>query len=211
MMKKQSPFSISSCTRSNHVSFYIRLGRYTSKLQSLFLYQFDPMRDFSLETIFYTLPKLSLVAEDEYLLPEWLIEISQHFHMTLPMSVHNLCTILQGCQPGIWRLTGTISRCSFVRSIFHFLAAGKTDLSSNAEEQEGSSTIQHKANPYPTVEPLDDTEIRMSIQRTQLVVVASLIDKQTNLGGTMNFNVPSNCSIFFQVFVELVKSLVSKK
>ena len=70
------------------------------------MYQFDPMRDFSLETIFYTLPKLSLIAEDEYLCPEWLIEISQQFHLTFPISVHNSSTILQGCQPGIWRLTG---------------------------------------------------------------------------------------------------------
>ena len=73
----------------------------------MFLYQFDPVRDFSLETIFYTLPKLSLLAEDEYLGPEWLMEISQHFHLTFPISVHNVWTILQSCQPGIWRLTGT--------------------------------------------------------------------------------------------------------
>ena len=43
--------------------------------------------------------------------------------------------------------------------------------------------IQHKANPYPVVEALDDTELRANIQRTQLIVVASLIDKQANLGG----------------------------
>ena len=73
------------------------------------------MRDFSLETIFYTLPKLSLVADDEYLLPEWLMEMSQHFHLTLPMSVHNICTILQRCQPGIWKLTGAKIRIFFLR------------------------------------------------------------------------------------------------
>jgi hypothetical protein len=83
-----------------------RLSRYITKLQSLFLYQFDPMRDFSLETIFYTLPKLSLLAEDEYLWPEWFIEISQQSHFTFPISVHNVSTILQSCEPGIWRLTG---------------------------------------------------------------------------------------------------------
>jgi hypothetical protein len=51
------------------------------------------------------------------------------------------------------------------------------------QDDEGSSTIQHKANPYPIVESLDDTELRGSIKRTQLIVVASLIDKQANLGG----------------------------
>lgn len=86
--------------------FSSRLGRYTNKLQNLFLFQFDPIRDFSLETIFYTLPKLSLVADDEFLLPEWFMDVSQQFHLTFPISVHNRCTILQGCQPGIWRLTG---------------------------------------------------------------------------------------------------------
>ncbi|CAF0979391.1 unnamed protein product [Rotaria sordida] len=142
------------------------LGRYIMKLQSLFLYQFDPIRDFSLETIFYTLPKLSLIADDEYLWPEWFIEISQQLHLSFPISVYNVSTILQSCQAGIWRLTAT----------------GKTEIG-GMQDEEGSSTIQHKANPYPIVEALDDTELRESIKRSQLIVVASLIDKQANLGG----------------------------
>jgi hypothetical protein len=85
--------------------YFYRIGRYIIKLQSLFLYQFDPIRDFSLETIFYTLPKLSFIAEDEYLWAEWFIEISQQLHLTFPISVHNVSTILQSCEPGIWRLT----------------------------------------------------------------------------------------------------------
>jgi len=83
-----------------------RIGRYIIKLQSLFLYQFDPIRDFSFETIFYTLPKLSLIAEDEYLWAEWFVEISQQLHLTFPISVYNVSTILQSCEVGIWRLTG---------------------------------------------------------------------------------------------------------
>ena len=159
-----------------------RIGRYILKLQSLFLYQFDPIRDFSLETIFYTLPKLSLLAEDEYLWSEWFIEISQQIHLVFPVSVHNISTILQSCQAGIWRLTGKI----FVFEEISFekvsLASGKGELG-GIQDEEGSGTIQHKANPYPVVEALDDTEIRGSIKRTQLIVVASLIDKQANLGG----------------------------
>lgn len=62
------------------------------------------------------------------------------------------------------------------------LAAGKGETGGMGDE-EPSGTIQHKANPYPVIEALDDTELRTSIQRTQLIVVASLIDKQTNLGG----------------------------
>jgi hypothetical protein len=87
-------------------SIIYRIGRYIKKLQSLFLYQFDPIRDFSFETIFYTLPKLSLIAEDEYLWAEWFVEISQQLHLTFPISVHNVSTILQSCHAGIWRLTG---------------------------------------------------------------------------------------------------------
>ncbi|CAF4204039.1 unnamed protein product [Rotaria sp. Silwood2] len=45
---------------------------------------------------------------------------------------------------------------------------------------EGSSTIQYKANPYPIVEALNDTELREDIKRIQLIIVASLIDKQAN-------------------------------
>lgn len=63
------------------------------------------------------------------------------------------------------------------------LASGKSEAGGMPEE-ETSSTIQHKANPYPTIEALDETELRGSIKRTQLIVVASLIDKQANLGGT---------------------------
>ncbi|UJR37543.1 hypothetical protein I4U23_030245 [Adineta vaga] len=143
------------------------LGRYTAKLRSLFLYQFDSTRDFSLETIFYTLPKLSLLAEDEYLLAEWFIELSQKLHLTSVITVHNISTILQSCQAGIWRLT----------------AGGKTETGGQQQDDEGSLTIQHKANPYPVVEALDDTELRGSIKRTELILVASLIDKQANLGG----------------------------
>lgn len=85
-----------------------------------------------------------------------------------------------------------------------FSAAGKTDLTGSAEEQEGSSTIQHKANPYPIVEPLDDAELRTNIQRTQLIVVASLIDKQTNLGGTSFTSLRSS---FVRLDVSLLRSL----
>lgn len=170
------------------LSIIHRLGRYIHKLQSLFLYQFDPMRDYSLETIFYTLPKLSFIAEDEYLSAEWFFEIGQKVHLSFPISVHNVSTILRSCQPGIWRLTGKKSTTWIsiyihtYRFCWHYLAAGKCDISGTQDEEE-SSTIQHKANPYPVVEPLDDNELRRSIKRSQLVVVASLIDKQTNLGG----------------------------
>ncbi len=63
-----------------------------------------------------------------------------------------------------------------------FSASGKGEPG-GTQDEEGSTTIQHKANPYPIVEALDDTELRGSIKRTQLIVVASLIDKQANLGG----------------------------
>lgn len=68
------------------------------------------------------------------------------------------------------------------------LAGGKSDAGGGGGQQqqqddEGSSTIQHKANPYPVVEASDDTELRGTIKRTELILVASLIDKQTNLGG----------------------------
>ncbi|CAF2861797.1 unnamed protein product [Rotaria sp. Silwood2] len=157
-LENETPYEVYRYFRRNDERS--ELGRYIMKLQSLFLYQFDPIRDFSLETIFYTLPKLSLIADDEYLSPEWFIEISQQLHFTFPISVHNVSTILQSCQA----------------------ATGKFDIG-GMQDEEGSSTIQHKANPYPIVEPLDDTEFRGSIKRSQLIVVASLIDKQANLGG----------------------------
>ena len=140
-----------------------------------------------METIFYTLPKLSLIAEDEYLPADWFMDISQQLHLTFPISVHNLSTILQSCQAGIWKLTGIIEWISLDEKPFFFcLAAGKSDTGGMADE-ESSATIQHKANPYPVVEALDDTELRTSIKRTQLIVVASLIDKQTNLGGMCHY------------------------
>ena len=106
MMKNLSKLIFFSLTEENLWTVFFRIGRYIIKLQSLFLYQFDPIRDFSLETIFYTLPKLSLIVEDEYLSADWFIEISKQFHFTFPISVHNTSTILEACQAGIWRLTG---------------------------------------------------------------------------------------------------------
>lgn len=87
------------------------------------------------------------------------------------------------------------------------VAAGKNDLGGQTEE-EGSSMIQHKANPYPVVEALDDSELRTTIQRTQLIVVASLIDKQANLGGKSRPRSHPARDIRFQAFVEPVKSSV---
>lgn len=171
-----------------------RVGRYILRLQSLFLYQFDPLRDFSLETIFYTLPKLSLIAEDEYLCSEWFIQTSQQLHFTFPISVHNTCVIIQSCRAGIWKLT----------------AFGKNETG-ETQNDEGSGTIQHKANPYPVVEALDDTEIRGSIKRTQLIVVASLIDKQANLGGEFIWEMIRLIrKICLKVYVELGRFLVWK-
>ncbi|CAF3886178.1 unnamed protein product, partial [Rotaria sordida] len=56
------------------------------------------------------------------------------------------------------------------------------------QDDEGSSTIQYKTNPYPIVEALNDTELRENIKRIQLIVVASLIDKQANLGDNLLCN-----------------------
>lgn len=64
-----------------------------------------------METIFYTLPKLSLIADDEHLSPDWFMEIGQQLHFTFPISVHNLSTILQTCDVGIWRMTGKRESC----------------------------------------------------------------------------------------------------
>ncbi|CAF4572147.1 unnamed protein product, partial [Didymodactylos carnosus] len=49
------------------------------------------------------------------------------------------------------------------------------------QDEEESSTIQHKTNLYPIVEALNDTKLRESIKRIQLIVIASLNDKQANL------------------------------
>ncbi|CAF1419324.1 unnamed protein product, partial [Rotaria sordida] len=60
--------------------------------------------------------------------------------------------------------------------------SGKSERGETQHDDEGSSTIQYKANPYPIVKALNDTELRENIKRIQLIVVTSLIDKQTNLG-----------------------------
>ena len=74
---------------------------------------------------------------------------------------------------------------------FCYLAAGKSETGGVGDE-ETSATIQHKANPYPVIEALDDAELRTSVKRTQLIVVASLIDKQTNLGGMYRYSKKNN-------------------
>lgn len=75
-----------------------------------FYFQFDVTDDYTLETIFYWLPYLSGLVEDECVSIECLlrcVNLTQNEHR-LPISLKNERTTLMNCPIGMWKFTGKL-------------------------------------------------------------------------------------------------------
>ena len=69
------------------------------------------------KTIFYWLPYLSNIIEEELLKPETFIMLTKNkrrheikeldFDLDLPLKLRHGVTKLKSCMPGVWRFTGT--------------------------------------------------------------------------------------------------------
>ncbi|KAF6073710.1 TAR (HIV-1) RNA binding protein 1 [Phyllostomus discolor] len=136
-----------------------------------FFAAFHPLEDYCLETIFYILPRLSGLIEDEW------IPIDKFTRFTdLPPAAGlqgYLCaTQLRDLRPGDW---------------------AQQDTGSNSGEADSPSEwtdVQKKVIPWKNNVPDLDLELvfqdrasRLGKCTGSLIVVASLIDKPTNLGG----------------------------
>ncbi|XP_032955452.1 probable methyltransferase TARBP1 isoform X3 [Rhinolophus ferrumequinum] len=136
-----------------------------------FFATFHPLKDYCLETIFYILPRLSGLVEDEW------IAINKFTRFTdIPLDAglqwYLSPTQLRELKPGDW---------------------AQEDIGSNSGEAENQpewTDVQKKITPgknnVPDADPelvFPDRAAKLGKSMSRLIVVASLIDKPTNLGG----------------------------
>ncbi|KAM4729352.1 putative methyltransferase TARBP1 [Anableps anableps] len=138
---------------------------------------FHPIRDYSVETIFHTFPSLSELADDEWI-PAWKFEKLSLFSKTLPVPLRNSAPELGQLQPGDWIQQDR----------------------SEQDKEERWAEVQKKITPWRLGVHEQEPELklvsaqraaRLGKQHSTLLVVASLIDKPTNLGGLCR-----TCEIF---------------
>uniref|UniRef100_A0A8C3J6B9 tRNA (guanosine(18)-2'-O)-methyltransferase TARBP1 n=1 Tax=Calidris pygmaea TaxID=425635 RepID=A0A8C3J6B9_9CHAR len=136
-----------------------------------FFATFHPLEDYSLETIFYTLPRLSELAEDE-----WISIAKFHrftdVHLPPEFQWYHSRTELHDLKPSGW---------------------SQQDMGSNSAETDSQTEwtdVQKKIIPWKNSAPSSDLEMafqdratKLGKSNSRLIVVASLIDKPTNLGG----------------------------
>ncbi|XP_029056687.1 probable methyltransferase TARBP1 [Monodon monoceros] len=139
--------------------------------EHFFFAAFHPLKDYCLETIFYILPRLSGLVEDEW------IAIGKFTRFTdIPLDARfqwylspaQLCEL----KPGDW---------------------SQQDIGSNSGEADNESEwsdVQKKIIPWRNNVPDLDLELvfqdraaKLGKSLSRLIVVASLVDKPTNLGG----------------------------
>ncbi|XP_034465006.1 probable methyltransferase TARBP1 [Hippoglossus hippoglossus] len=145
--------------------------------EHFFFGAFHPIRDYSVETIFCTFPSLSELADDEWI-PAWKFEKLTCFSDTPSLPVRNPARDLSQFQPGDW------------------IQQDKTEQ----DKEERWAEVQKKITPWKLGIQEQEPELQLAPpQRAArlgklhgaLLVVASLIDKPTNLGGLCR-----TCEIF---------------
>ncbi|XP_024153483.1 probable methyltransferase TARBP1 isoform X2 [Oryzias melastigma] len=138
---------------------------------------FHPTRDFSVETIFYTFPSLSELTDDEWI-PLWKFEKFVKFAESPSLPLRNGTRDLEQVQPGDW----IQQDCS---------EQGKEERWAEVQKKITPSRlgIQEQEPELQLIPP--QRAARLGKQPGALLVVASLIDKPTNLGGLCR-----TCEIF---------------
>nr|XP_020643964.1 probable methyltransferase TARBP1 [Pogona vitticeps] len=150
------------------------------RIQKHFFFEkFHPIEDYCLETIFYTLPRLSEIAEEE-----WISVSKFTAFQDLPLSptfpCSHSCTALLDLTPSDW---------------------SQQDMGLNSLEpcnKRQWADVQKKIIPWKDSIPELDLELvfqdratKLGKSNSKLIVVASLLDKPTNLGGLCR-----TCEIF---------------
>uniref|UniRef100_A0A8D3BYZ4 tRNA (guanosine(18)-2'-O)-methyltransferase TARBP1 n=1 Tax=Scophthalmus maximus TaxID=52904 RepID=A0A8D3BYZ4_SCOMX len=144
--------------------------------EHFFFGAFHPIRDHSVETIFHTFPSLSELADDEWI-PPWKFEKLACSSESPSLPLTNPTPDLSQLQPGDWI---------------------QQDKSTDKEER--WAEVQKKITPWRLGIQEQEPELQLIPQQRAarlgklhgaLLVVASLIDKPTNLGGLCR-----TCEIF---------------
>ncbi|KAM8852619.1 putative methyltransferase TARBP1 isoform 1-T1 [Synchiropus picturatus] len=148
------------------------------RIQDHFFFDtFHPIRDYSVETIFYTFPRLSGMSDDEWL-PPWKFEKMSCFSANPDLPLWNPGPELRQLPPGDWIQQDR----------------------SEEDKDERWTEVQKKIVPWRLGIQEQDPELQLVPQKRSarvgklhgaLLVVASLIDKPTNLGGLCR-----TCEIF---------------
>ncbi|GAA6213898.1 probable methyltransferase TARBP1 isoform X1 [Lates japonicus] len=145
--------------------------------EHFFFGAFHPVRDYSVETIFYTFPSLSELADDEWI-PPWKFEKLSCFSKSPSFPLRNSAPDLSQLQPGEW------------------IQQDKSEQ----DKEERWAEVQKKITPWRLGIQEQEPELqlvppqraaRLGKLHGALLVVASLIDKPTNLGGLCR-----TCEIF---------------
>uniref|UniRef100_A0A4W3JQ62 tRNA (guanosine(18)-2'-O)-methyltransferase TARBP1 n=1 Tax=Callorhinchus milii TaxID=7868 RepID=A0A4W3JQ62_CALMI len=151
-------------------------GKNWQRIQEHFFFEtFQPLEDYSLETFFYTFPSLSDVIEDEWI-PVW--KFKRVMDLSSSTSVVNLFN--------------SRNKLSELKST-DWVQRDKGYSLSEADLDAEWTDVQKKIIPWKNSIPDQDLELiyqeratklgKSSNSSSSLIVVASLIDKPTNLGG----------------------------
>ncbi|KAJ8359784.1 hypothetical protein SKAU_G00163090 [Synaphobranchus kaupii] len=152
------------------------MRNWTRIQEHFFFGAFHPLEDYSMETIFHIFPSLSELADDEWI-PPWKFERLVNFAQSSVLPLRNPSQGLSQLQPGDW-----------------------IQQDKEGETEERWVEVQKKITPWRLDIQDQDPELQLVPQQraarlgklhSALLVVASLIDKPTNLGGLCR-----TCEIF---------------
>uniref|UniRef100_A0A4W3JQ65 tRNA (guanosine(18)-2'-O)-methyltransferase TARBP1 n=1 Tax=Callorhinchus milii TaxID=7868 RepID=A0A4W3JQ65_CALMI len=170
------PIVESSLEQAGHKQSTGNAGKNWQRIQEHFFFEtFQPLEDYSLETFFYTFPSLSDVIEDEWI-PVW--KFKRVMDLSSSTSVVNLFN--------------SRNKLSELKST-DWVQRDKGYSLSEADLDAEWTDVQKKIIPWKNSIPDQDLELiyqeratklgKSSNSSSSLIVVASLIDKPTNLGG----------------------------
>lgn len=157
-------------------------------LDNHYCFKFHPERDFSVETLVFTIPRLCGMTDEEWLSADGFSSVdrtwNQHDRHNLPLTSDS--SALKKCTPGGWK-----SKPSEPGADDEILAASSTQV----------GNVQKKLIPWQSLMAESDTiggksQLRGSGSPSQdssdgLILVASLVDRIPNLGGLCR-----TCEIF---------------
>ncbi|XP_046616037.1 probable methyltransferase TARBP1 isoform X2 [Neodiprion virginianus] len=168
----------------NSLTKSLQLGnllKNSTKLQEDFYFTvFNPIDDYSLQTIFYELPRLSNVSSDEYILPQMFNKFGFKESNSHPLKIFNL--------------KSDLSEASVSANMLKtFGNEGSTTRDDTNNISDYSTDIQKKFIPWKSMLPNEDelnetsgclrSHREASIEGNKIILVASLVEKLPNLGG----------------------------
>ncbi|KAK2576673.1 hypothetical protein KPH14_005334 [Odynerus spinipes] len=155
------------------------------KVQDDFYFSaFHPIDDYSLQTIYFELPRLSTMDADECIAPDLFQALNFKDNVNHPLCLYNL--------------SEKLSKSKMYMHLVKSTPSNKEPLNCNEVDDNGLTDIQKKIIPTKSVisTPNDITSLQSSISQNNImddgiIIVASLIDRPANLGGLAR-----TCEIF---------------